>query len=157
MISNRAKHLILKIPPCFPLINDTDRERLVFHSVQYRNDWLTTSNLFHMFTQSIKFYTFHYQYRCLKNVIHHIDSKNGWCSFQQVYGKIWVIFCLNTGKRFFLEVSFSSQQKAQVLLKNGTRYFQNSSPFERSACFYATSNENFEHFQYFNFETQRLN
>ena len=27
------------------------------------------------------------------------------------YGKIWVGFCLNTGKLFFLEVSFWSQQK----------------------------------------------
>ena len=34
--------------------------------------------------------------------------------------------------------------------------FQNSSPFERSACFYLTINENFERFQYFNFETDFL-
>ena len=26
-------------------------------------------------------------------------------------GKIWVGFCLNTGKRFFLEVSLKSQEK----------------------------------------------
>ena len=39
---------------------------------------MAASNLFHMFTQSIKFYTFHYQYRCLKNVIHQTESKNGW-------------------------------------------------------------------------------
>ena len=100
MISNRAKRLILKIPPCFPLINDTDRERLVFHSVQYRNDWLTTSNLFHMFTQSIKFYTFHYQHRCLKNVIHQIDSKNGWlllsASFTAKFGLVFVLTLENT-------------------------------------------------------------
>ena len=31
--------------------------------------------------------------------------------FSKFYGKIWVSFCLNTGKRFFLEVSISSQQK----------------------------------------------
>ena len=79
------------------------------------------------------------------------------CSFPQVYGKIWVSFCLSTGKHFFLEVSFSSQQKeSKVLLRNGTRYFQNSPPFERSACFYVTISENFEHFQYFNFETDFL-
>ena len=35
--------------------NDTHRERLVFHSVQYRNGWLAASDLFDMFTQSIKF------------------------------------------------------------------------------------------------------
>ena len=61
---------------CF-LFNDTYSERLVFHSIQYRNDWLAASDLSHMFTQSIKFYTFRFQYRCLKKVIHQIDSKNG--------------------------------------------------------------------------------
>ena len=33
-----------------------------------------------------------------------------------------------------------------VLLKKSTRDFQNSPPFERSACFYVTINENFEQF-----------
>ena len=51
-------------------VNDTHTEGLVFHSIQYRNGWMVASDLFDMFTQSIKFYTFHYQYRCLKNVIH---------------------------------------------------------------------------------------
>ena len=59
------------------------------------------------------------------------------CSFQQVYGKIWFSFCLNTGKHFFLEVSFSSQQK------------------EHRKSIVAIS-ENCEHFQYFNFETDFL-
>ena len=70
--------------------------------------------------------------------------------FSKFYGKIWVSFCLNTGKRFFIEVSFSSQQKEQrkVLLKNDTRDFQISSLWDIS--------ENFEHFQYFNFETDFL-
>ena len=61
----------------FTDLNDTHREGLVFHSIQYRNGWLAASDLFEMFTQSIKLYTFHYQYRCLKNVSHQIDSKNG--------------------------------------------------------------------------------
>ena len=38
---------------------------------------LAASDLFHLFTQLINFYTFHFQYRCLKNVIQQIDSKNG--------------------------------------------------------------------------------
>ena len=59
-------------------VNDSHRKRLVFRLIHCRNDWLAASDLFHMFTQSIKFYTFHYQYRCLKNVIRQIDSKNGW-------------------------------------------------------------------------------
>ena len=92
----------------FAKVNDTHRERLVVHSIStgmagwlvvhsihYRNDWLAASNLFDMFTQSIKFYTFHYQYRCLKNVIHQIDSKNGWlllsASFTAKFGLIFVL------------------------------------------------------------------
>ena len=31
--------------------------------------------------------------------------------------------------------------------------FQNSPPFEKSACFNVTISENFKRFQYFNFET----
>ena len=34
--------------------------------------------------------------------------------------------------------------------------FQNSPPFERSSCFFETISENFEHFQYFKFETDFL-
>ena len=68
---------------------------MVFHSIQYRNGWLDASDLFHMFTQSIKFYTFHYQYRCLKNVTHQIDSKNGWlllsARFTAKFGLVFVL------------------------------------------------------------------
>ena len=42
---------------------------------------------FYMFTQSVKFYTFNYQYKCLKNVIHQINSRMNGCSFQQVLGR----------------------------------------------------------------------
>ena len=34
--------------------------------------------------------------------------------------------------------------------------FQNSPPFERSACFYVTISESFERFQYFDFEKDFL-
>ena len=47
-------------------------------------------------------------------------------------------------------------ERAKVLLKMGTRDFQNSPPFERLACFYVTIIENFERFQCFNFETNFL-
>ena len=53
-----------------PLLNDTHGERVMFHLIQYQNGWLAASDPFDMFTQSIKFYTLQYQYRCLKNVIH---------------------------------------------------------------------------------------
>ena len=66
--------------------------------------------------------------------------------FSRFYGKIWVSFCLNTGKHFFLEVSFSSQQKEHRSSKIGTTDFQNSPPFDRSACFYVTISENVERF-----------
>ena len=69
--------------------------RLVFQSLQYRNGWLAATDLFDMFTQSIKFNTFHYQYRCLKNVIHQVDSKNGWlllsASFTAKFGLVFVL------------------------------------------------------------------
>ena len=56
---------------------------------------MATSDLFDVFTQSVKFYTFHYQYGCLKNVIHQIDSKNGWllfsASFTAKFGLVFVL------------------------------------------------------------------
>ena len=52
----------------------------MFYSIQYKNGCLAASDLFHMFIHPIKFNTFHYhvfeEYKCLKNVIHQIDSKN---------------------------------------------------------------------------------
>ena len=76
-------------------LNDTHKERLILHTVQYRNGWLAASDLFDMFTQSIKLYIFHYQYRWLKNVIHQIDSKNGWlllsASFTAKFGLVFVL------------------------------------------------------------------
>ena len=46
------------------------------------------------------------EYRCLENIIHQIDIK------------ILVGFCLNTGKLFFLEVSFlRPTERALILLK----------------------------------------
>ena len=47
-------------------------------------------------------------------------------------------------------------ERVQVLLKNGTREFQNSPALERSACFYVTISGNFERFQYFKLETDFL-
>ena len=52
-----------------------------------------------MFTQSIKFYIFHYhvckECRCLKNAIHRIDSKNEWlllaASFITKFGLVFVL------------------------------------------------------------------
>ena len=96
-------------------INETHREkRLVFYSIQYRNGWLAASDLFHRFTQSIKFYTFHYQYRCSKNVIHQIDSKNGWlllsaASFTEKFG---LGFVLTLEKPFSWGFNFQANRKS---------------------------------------------
>ena len=72
----------------------------MFNSVKYRNGWLAASDLFHMFTLSIKFYTFYYQFRCLKSVIHQIDSKNEWLllsvSFTAKFGLVLVLTLENT-------------------------------------------------------------
>ena len=53
---------------------------------------------------------------------------------------------LNTGKRFLRGTILKPTETAYVLLKNGTRDFQNSPSFNRSACFYATISGNFERF-----------
>ena len=46
--------VVIKCPYLKPkFVNDTHKERLVFHSIQYRNGWLAASDLFDMFTQSI--------------------------------------------------------------------------------------------------------
>ena len=53
---------------CFEIFNDAHREKL-FYSIQYKNGWSAASDLFHMFTESIKFYTFYY---------HTLKSTNVW-------------------------------------------------------------------------------
>ena len=65
------------------------------------------------------------------------------------YGKMWVGFCLNTGKRLSKRFHFNANKKSIGSSKT-------SPQFERSACFYVTINENFKRFQYFNFETDFL-
>ena len=54
--------------------------------------------------------------------------------------------CLNIGKRFFRVFILKPTERAKILLKNGTRDFQNDPPFERSACFYVTISESFKRF-----------
>ena len=57
----------------------------------------------------------------------------------KIYGKIWVGFCLNSEKRFFLErFHFKGNRKSIGSSKNGTRDFQNNLPFDRLVCFYVT-------------------
>ena len=77
-------------------------------------------------------------------------------SFSKIYGKIWVGFCLNTGKSVYLEVSFWTQQRQSIgCSKNGWGVL-NSPLFKRSACLYVTISGNFECFQNINFEADFL-
>ena len=81
------------------------------YSIQYKNDCLAASDIFRMFTESFKFYTFCYhlfkEYRCLKNVNNQIDTKNEWLVLSANFtAKFGFGFCINTGKNFFIAVSF---------------------------------------------------
>ena len=95
----------------------------MFHSIQYKMaGWLLLIFLI-CFTQSIEFYTFHYQYRCLKNVIYQIDSKNEWlllsASFTAKFGLVFVL----TWKMLFLRgFIFKPTRKSIDLPKK--RYYE---------------------------------
>ena len=67
-------------------------------------------------------------------------------SFSNFSDKTWLGFCL---KVFNLKPT----ERAQVLLKSGTKNFQNNPRFERSACFYVIIIESFKRCPYFNFGT----
>ena len=95
-------------------------------------------------------------YRCLKNVIHPIDSKNEWLLISVTFtAKLELVFVWTFGNAFPQSFYFKPTERALVL-KNGSRNFKNSPPFERSACFYVTIGETFKRFQYCNFETNFL-
>ena len=74
-------------------------------------------------------------------------------SFSKFYGKIGLVFVLALENTFSQRFHFKANRKSIGSLKNDTRDFQNSPPFDRLACFYVTIGRNFERFQYFNFET----
>ena len=70
------------------VINNTHRVKTVFNSIESKNGCLATSDFFRMFTQSIKFYTFHYYVLKSTDVwkmrfIKYTGKMNG-CSFRQV-------------------------------------------------------------------------
>ena len=91
-------------------LNDTHRETLCFCSVQYKNGYLAPSDLFHMFKQSVKFYTFYYHVlkddRYLRIVIHQIDRKNECfllsASFMTKFGLLFVLRLENSFFRGFI-------------------------------------------------------
>ena len=50
--------------------------KAVFYSVQYKNGWLAASDLFDMFTQSIKFYYTLYYHVLRVQMFEKCDSSN---------------------------------------------------------------------------------
>ena len=76
--------------------------------------------------------------------------------FSNFAAKFGLVFVLTLENAFSQRFHFKTNRKRIDFSKNGTRDFQNSPPFEKSACFYVTIGGNFERFQYFNFETDFL-
>ena len=78
-------------------------------------------------------------YRCLKNVIHQIGSKNEWLLLSAGFtAKFGLVFVLTLKTLFLSDDILMPAERAQILQKSGTRNFQNSPLSERSACFYVT-------------------
>ena len=59
-----------------------------------------------------------------------------------------LVFVLTFENTFSQRFHFKANRKSIDSSKKGTRDFQNSPPFERSACFYVTISESFKRFQY---------
>ena len=67
-----------------------------------------------------------------------------------------MVFVLTLGNAFSYRFHFKTNIKSIGSLKNGTRDFQGSPPFEGLSCFYVTISGNFERFKYFYLETDFL-
>ena len=73
---------------------NTQKGKTMFYSIQYKNGWLAASKIFHMFTQSIKFYyTFHFIITMFEKCHSQIDSENEWllesASFAAKFGLVF--------------------------------------------------------------------
>ena len=79
----------------------------------------------------------------------YIVKVNGGFFQQLLRQNLKLVFVLIFESTFFRVLILKATETAQVLLKNGTRDFQNSPPFKRSTCFYVTVSESFKLFQYF--------
>ena len=85
---------------CF---NDTHREKLCFTQFSIRNGWLAASDLFRIFTQSIKIYTFHYHVLKVQ-MFKKCGSSNGqskWLLLLAKFtAKLGLVFVLTLGNAF---------------------------------------------------------
>ena len=70
--------------------------------------------------------------------------------------KLELVSVLTFENLFSQSFHFKTNRKSMGSSKKRYQGFQNSPPFERSACFYLTICESFKRFQYFNFETNFL-
>ena len=77
--------------------------------------------------------------------VHQIESKNEWLLHSVAFtAKLELVFVLTFENAFFLRVFIlKPTERVLVLLKNGTRDFQNRAPFKRSVCFYVTISGSF--------------
>ena len=90
----------------------------------------------------------------MKNVIHQIDSKNEWLVLSSSFtAKFDLAFGLTLENAFSQRFHFKVNSKSIVSSKKRYYGFLKGPSVERSACFYMTTTENFERFQYFNFAT----
>ena len=123
-------------------VNDTHREKLCFTQFSIRMAvWLILTVLI----------CFHNQF---KNVIHQIDSKNEQLLLSAIFTvRFGLVFVLTFENAFLRGFILKSTERAQVLLKIGSRDFQNNPPFERLTCFYEKFSGNSERFQHLKFET----
>ena len=70
--------------------------------------------------------------------------------------KFELAFVLTFETAFPQTFHFKANRNSIDSSKKGTRGFQNSPPYERSACFYGTISESFKRFQYINFNSSFL-
>ena len=90
----------------------------------------------------------------MKNVIHQIDSKNEWLVLSSSFtAKFELAFGFTLENAFTLRFHFKVNSKSIVSSKQRCYGFLKGPSVERSACFYVTTTENFECFQYLNFAT----
>ena len=76
-------------------------KNLCFTEKIHSNARLVSSDVFHMFTQSINFFLIPLSYSCLKNVIHQIDSKNEWLLLSITFAaKLELVFVLTFENAF---------------------------------------------------------
>ena len=72
--------------------------------------------------------------------------------FNSLIAKFGLVCVLTLEKTFPERFHFKANRKSIDFLKNGTKDFQNSPEFKRSACLHLTISGKFKGFQYFTLE-----